>query len=212
MKVYSELYLDLAMDNLGEMLDYVRYMLDMELDEFFRLFLHTGIAERFESGDPKYLAGMSGTELALTVLDVAGINVSEEKQRGRVEYAATEAYWCGWILAYYQWKSRRHFSNIYKYLSIAEIEGMYFPYHEVSEEKFVHEINQRFRLNAYASALQELRKQAKLSQRELAEKSGVNLRTLQEYETGRKDIKKAAVSTVITLANSLECEVEELLQ
>lgn len=211
MKVYSELYLDLAMDNLGEMLDYVRYMLTMELDEFFELFLHTGIAARFESGDPRYLAGMSGTELALEVLYEAGITVPKEKQTGRVEYAATEAYWCGWILAYYQWKSRRHFSDIYKYLSIDEIERMYYPFHEESEEKFVSEINQRLRVTAYASALQKLRKQSKLSQRELAEKSGVNLRTLQEYETGRKQIKKASVSTVLALADSLECSVEDLL-
>ena len=88
---------------------------------------------------------------------------------------------------------------------------MYYPFHEASEEKFVSEINQRLRVTAYASALQKLRKQSKLSQRELAEKSGVNLRTLQEYETGRKQIKKASVSTVLALADSLECSVEDLL-
>jgi transcriptional regulator with XRE-family HTH domain len=52
----------------------------------------------------------------------------------------------------------------------------------------------------------------KLSQRELAERSGVSLRTLQDYEQGRKNINLAAAITVQKLAEALGCASWELLE
>ncbi|MDD4295630.1 MAG: helix-turn-helix transcriptional regulator [Ruminiclostridium sp.] len=50
------------------------------------------------------------------------------------------------------------------------------------------------------------------SQRALAEKVGVNLRTLQQYEIRAKDINKAARATLLSLAKVLGCRVEDLLE
>ena len=55
------------------------------------------------------------------------------------------------------------------------------------------------------------RKELGISQKELAEKSGINLRTLQDYEQGRKDIKKASVTTVLTLSLVLKCKIEDII-
>lgn len=60
--------------------------------------------------------------------------------------------------------------------------------------------------------LKQYREMRKLSQRELAEKSGVSVRTLQEYEQERKPINQAAAITVYKLAQALECNVWELLE
>ena len=46
----------------------------------------------------------------------------------------------------------------------------------------------------------------------MAEKSGVNLRTLQQYELKAKDISKASVQTMVSLANVLGCRVEDFLE
>ena len=51
-----------------------------------------------------------------------------------------------------------------------------------------------------------------LTQRELAEKAGISLRTLQDYEQGRKSINGAAAITVCKLADELICEPFELLE
>lgn len=59
--------------------------------------------------------------------------------------------------------------------------------------------------------LQQKRKEAGLSQSQLAAKSGVPLRTLQHYEIGDKDIRKAAVETVLALAEALECDLKEII-
>lgn len=84
--------------------------------------------------------------------------------------------------------------------------------HEASEDKFVDVLNQRIRLKKYATRLQVLRKNAGFSQKELAEKAEVNLRTLQQYEIRAKDINKAAAGTLAAIARVLSCRVEDLLE
>lgn len=61
------------------------------------------------------------------------------------------------------------------------------------------------------SKLKSRREAVGLSQSELANKSGVNLRTLQDYEQGRKDINKAQALTLYKIAQALDTTIEELL-
>lgn len=61
------------------------------------------------------------------------------------------------------------------------------------------------------SNLKLIRKERGLSQSKLSEISGVNLRTLQDYEQGHKDINKASAITVFKIAQALGCTVEDLL-
>lgn len=51
-----------------------------------------------------------------------------------------------------------------------------------------------------------------LSQARLAEEAGLSLRTLQDYEQGRKPLEKAAAITVLNLARCLGCTVENLIE
>jgi DNA-binding transcriptional regulator YiaG len=55
------------------------------------------------------------------------------------------------------------------------------------------------------------RTKAGLSQSQLAEKSGVSVRVLQNYEQGERDLAKAAAGTVVRLAQAVGVTVEELL-
>ena len=59
--------------------------------------------------------------------------------------------------------------------------------------------------------LQDKRKAAGLSQSELAKKSGINIRLIQHYEQGTKDINKAQVVTVLQLAEALEVDVYDII-
>ena len=64
----------------------------------------------------------------------------------------------------------------------------------------------------YKTNLQYYRNLKRISQAELAERSGVSLRTLQDYEQGNRDINKAQVSTVVRLADVLCVPVKDLLE
>ena len=60
--------------------------------------------------------------------------------------------------------------------------------------------------------LKRIREKTGLSQSGLAEKSGVSVRMIQYYEQGAKDINKAAVVTVVKLANALGVDVRDLIE
>ncbi|MBO5524574.1 MAG: helix-turn-helix transcriptional regulator [Roseburia sp.] len=207
---YNEMYLNDAMRNMAEMLDYAAERLAMNMDDFFALFITSGLAEQFGKGTPKFVSGLSGTELAMLVLEKSGMEM--EFPMARIDYECSTAYWCGWVLAYYQWVTGQTFKEIHKTISLAEIERLYPTLHEASEDKFVDTVKQLVRLKQYATKLQTLRKAAGYSQRELAECAGINLRTLQQYEIRAKDINKAAASTLAALSRPLGCRMEDLLE
>lgn len=59
--------------------------------------------------------------------------------------------------------------------------------------------------------LQKQRKEAGLSQQQLAIKSKINVRAIQDYEQGRRDLKNAKAITVKNLAKALNCPMEKLV-
>ena len=207
---YDDQYLDDAMICLGEAMDYVANICQIEMDRFLELFIGTGYAEQFGSGVPKYVSGLSGTELAMDILTKSGIY--NTFPQAKIEYSYSPQYWSGWILAYYQWYTGRSFKEIQKYITMQEIEKLYPTLHEASEKKFVDTVNRIIRKKNPPTRLQVQRKISGYSQRELAEKAGVNLRTLQQYEIRAKDINRAAGSTLFSLAKVLGCRVENLLE
>ena len=60
--------------------------------------------------------------------------------------------------------------------------------------------------------LHKLRKAAGLTQKELSQLAGVNLRTLQQYEIGSKDINKASGRAINSLAQALHCNFYDVME
>ena len=135
MSAYGIEYLDDAMRNLGEMTDYAVNACGMDLEDFWKLFLTTGYAEKFGEGVPRVVSGFSGTELAEEVLRKAG--KKDELPEPQVEFTCSREYWSGWILAYYQWYSEKKFKEIEAGLPVREVVEMYPALHEAPEDKFV---------------------------------------------------------------------------
>lgn len=209
---YSELYLDDAMHNLGDMIEYAVCDLMYEPDEFFGLFISSGVADKFEKGNPKYITGMSGFELTQAVLDTVGIN-HEVKEPSYISYKGVE-YWSGWILAYYQWYTGKRFEDIVNNgLTLSTVFSMY-VLHEADVSKFVDSANTIINRNKEEkkSKLHQIRKARGFTQQQLSDASGVTLRMIQLYEQKQNDINKAQVNVVLKLANALGCEVDDLLE
>ena len=74
---------------------------------------------------------------------------------------------------------RQNFKDIFQNISAEDIEKMHSTLHEASEDKFVDVVNSIIERKTTTTKLQELCKNIGYSQRKLAEKFGVNLRTLQ---------------------------------
>ncbi len=62
------------------------------------------------------------------------------------------------------------------------------------------------------SNLQTVREARGLSQKQLSEKAGVNLRTLQQYEIRFKNINKASGTTLLALSKTLGCRIDDLIE
>lgn len=206
---YAEDYLSDAMNNLGEAFDYAVNLCKLTPDTFMELFLASRYADRFGKGNPKVVSGLSGTELVIEIVEKSGKTI--DFPDAQIEYDYSPEYWCGWVLAYYQWYTSRSFRDIHDNISMQEILKLYPTHHEASEAKFVDTVNAIIKRKNNPVRLQRQRKKCGYSQRELSEKSGVNIRTLQQYELGTKDINKASIHTVVALANVLGCNVEDLL-
>ena len=210
MHAYDKIYLDDAMRNLGEAFDYAVNVCHMEPARAASLFVVSGVAEQYGCGNPRYVSGRSGTELVADMFTIVG--EERELPAPQIEYEYSQEYWAGWILAYYQWSTGRTFREIFRQLSIETVLDLYPTLHEASEEKFVDTVNHMLETNhREASGLQRQRKHCHYSQRQLADRAGVNLRTLQQYELGAKDIRKAASETVMNLARALGCSVEDIM-
>lgn len=206
---YNEMYLDDAMRGLGEAVDFAVNDCGIEPDRFMGMFVTSGLADQFGHGVPKYVCGLSGTELACEVFDRVGLcPVMPEKE---VFYDMSEAYWSGWVLAYYQWQRNLRFKEILQYLPMTEILKLYPVLHEASEDKFVESAEAIAGRRLVTAKLQTLRRAAGYSQRLLAARSGVSLRMIQQYEQGAKDISKASISSMKALSESLGCRMEDLI-
>lgn len=133
-RAYKKTYLNGAMRNLAVMMDCGVRKYGYSIEEFYDKFLASEVSRQFASGNPRYLVGMSGAELADSVVDASGGTILKENDG---TYSVGPEYWAGWVLAYYHWLSRRSFAYMHKKgLGIREVLSMYYPLHEADLSKF----------------------------------------------------------------------------
>lgn len=212
-RAYDSSYVARAQMTIGAMLSFACDDLGYAPDEFWGLFVATGVAGSCGRGDASLIVGRSGIELALDVLAEAGVSVDVRPASwpsGRFE--RTPAYWTGWALAYYQWRSCREFGEVSRAASVSVVMGMYEPYHEMDVLQFCDAMDERMRRASSETRLKARRRLVGLTQGELAQVSGVPLRTIQQYEQRQKSIDNAACATVAALARALWCSAEDLLE
>ena len=207
---YDKNYLEKARTTMGRMLDFAVYDLKLDIKEFFDRFIISGVANAFENGDSKTIAGKSGVELAYEVMEKTGENVRNLKPR----YTAnrSEEYWTGWVLAYYQWKTSISFAEIVKYIPLVQIKALYSPYHEMDIRHFTDKMNEMYNKAKPETNLKIYRKRAELSQKQLAELADIPVRMIQHYEQRQKNINKAQTEYLLRLSRVLNCEIEDLLE
>lgn len=210
MHAYSESYLTDAKSNMAVMFDYAINDCNYDSDWFARIFVQSGLAEQFERGNPAIVAGMSGIELARRVIAYAYLNKSCAERRFSQE--RSPEYWAGWTLAEYQWSTARRFKDIFSRVPLSQIIEMYSVYHEMDISHFVEDMDKRYYAVQMETKLKTIRENRGISQAELAELSGVKLRSIQMYEQKVNDIDKAQAQTLYKLSRVLGCTVEDILE
>ena len=210
MPAYSEYLVSDARKHLASALDYAVNDCGVVIDEFGDLFVQSGVAGLFEEGNPAVVSGLSGPELARSVLSYA---------YGDAEYPApsfaespTPEHWVGLTLAWYQWETGRRFADVFRAVPLSEMLLMHRVYHEMDPSQFADEVDRRIAESRPPSRLQAIRLRRGLSQSQLAGLSGVNVRSIQLYEQGVNDIDRAQARTLYSLSRVLGCLIEDLLE
>ena len=111
MNAYKETYLNNAADTFGNMMNYVVNDCGLDGDIFLHMFVTSGLAEQFERGNPKVIAGMSGLDLAGHAIRSVTGSPPSAGATDTIDYRTPE-FWGGWVLARYQWYSAKSFSAI----------------------------------------------------------------------------------------------------
>ncbi len=210
---YPAVYLNDAMRCLGELLTHVSQASDvLSEDRMLKMFIASGYASRFEKGDPHIISGMSGVELFYRIMEKCG-EYRYIRKAPDIISERNEAYTCGMLLAYYQWQSRQTFAGITSAMSYARLSALFPEFSALPQSEACVIIDKKLReRRSSQTRLQAQRKRLGLSQRELAAYSGVNLRTLQQYEVGDKDINRAAADKAAALSRTLYCSPYDLLE
>jgi DNA-binding XRE family transcriptional regulator len=210
MRAYKETYLNNAAKNFGSMLDYAVNDCQIAGGLFLHMFITSGIAEQFERGNPKIVAGKSGVELAIQAVETA--TGTKPAARPKERDYRTEEYWAGWALARYQWHSAMTFSAILRFLPFDDIIRMYPTLHEADISKFFTVADEIRAREVPQTNLKRIREAAGFSQSMLASQADVSLRSIQMYEQRNKNINKAQVITLAKIARVLSCDIEDLLE
>jgi DNA-binding transcriptional regulator YiaG len=209
MKTLNYLYnLENSMDTLGTMFDFAVNTCKINGDDYWNMFVCSGIAEQFEQKNPKYVAGKSGEEIVYDVANAVGKPI-EDITESQATFGRSAEYWVGWALVQYQFETNTSYKVIHQLVSFDELIGMYKILHEAPIEKFIDILENRKNTNPTNLKLQ--RKRIGLSQSQLANLSGVNLKTIQAFEQRQKDIKSAKFDTLQKLSSALGCEIADLI-
>lgn len=209
-RAYREIYLNNAQSAAGDAFDYAINACGIAGDDFTKMFAASSVGRRMERGEPAYLAGKSGIEIASEVIfETTG----QAPPAGAGErFERSPEYWIGWAAAYYQWYSGRKYKEIFRVFSYEDLRRMYFTLHEADITKFAEIADGRMREFYPETNLKRIRTAYGCTQAELAKRSGVALRSVQMYEQRNKDINKANADTVYRLSTVLGCTMEDLLE
>ena len=199
---YSDLYLDDIQRTLGVVFDVSLRQERISPESFAELFAESELAHWIESGKCSFVVGRSGQEHASDIL-------GREVRYGAIPEEPGAEYWCGYVLAYAQWRWFRSFREILDAYPLERLLMRYHPMHEASLASICDEIGTAV---CPENPLRRLRKARGMSQEDLARSSGASLRSIRAYEQGTQDICRASGETLYALSRALGCPIEELMK
>lgn len=213
-EAYNSLYINDVSNKLGYMLEYASRC-GLDAMSIWHSFISSEVARQIERGNPRFLAGYSGREYLLLLINSSSsetISDKSEMKNQESPLSFNEYYWAGSVLAKIQQRTALSFSDLERKLPLQKILNMYPRHHQMDINQLYDDIAQYLELNIGETKLQKIRHASGLSQSELAKSSGVDIRSIQMYEQRRNDINKSQGETLQKLARVLGCHIEDLFE
>ena len=239
MRAYDEIYLVKAEMTLAAMLDHAVHGMRQNASTFFEMFVASGVAALFASGDVRTIAGSSGIELAYRVMTLSG--AAYERVRPRTQSGRSRESLAGQVLARVQWRTALPFEAITAAVPLNDLLALCdeeiaaarraladawppvpdAPRPDYNIAGLCDTLTGRLaRAGLIRSAaaperthpLKTARLLSGLSQSQLAALTGIPVRTIQQYEQRQKDLSKAQSAYLLRLASVLHCDPAALIE
>lgn len=134
MRAYIEPYLRDVMRNVGVMSHFCVNEYGVSAERYSSLFARSEVARQISQGNPRYLSGLSGREMADMLMENEAESVRREGMTSC--YRVSPEYWAGWALAYCHWTFGKSFEEMYAAGQTYErVLSMYHPMHEADVSK-----------------------------------------------------------------------------
>ena len=207
---YDEEYFESARRIMGDLFDFAMVTAGVSPETLQKMMITSSSIRQFEKGNPAYVAGMTGCELFIKMVEESGLSIKIPAEEMYLD--KSPEYWSGWAIAFYQWYSGKTFERIFEYIDIEELLNMYPVFHEMDIMQFVDEVDKKIASRGTGTRLSIIRKYAGLTQKELSEISDVPLRQIQLFEQRQRDINKCQAETLLRLSKALKCNIEDILE
>lgn len=207
---YDEEYFESARRIMGDLFDFAMVTAGVSPETLQKMMITSSSIRQFQKGNPSYVAGMTGCELFIKMVEESGLSLKIPAEEMYLD--KSPEYWSGWAIAFYQWYSGKSFERIFEYISIEELLNMYPVFHEMDIMQFVDEVDKIIASGCTGTRLSIIRKYAGLTQKELSEISDVPLRQIQLFEQRQRDINKCQAETLLRLSKALKCNIEDILE
>lgn len=135
MAPYDESYLEDVQTEMG-VLFYIACTARHDYDSpeaFACSFADSSVAHGIEAGNVHYLVGTCGIEWYAEIVKSLGIDYTYAEMR-KQRYSRDDAFWCGSVIAYYQWSRGVPFSSI---LTPGVLSMLFHAYGVLHEMEFV---------------------------------------------------------------------------
>ena len=140
---YDEIYLESVQKNLGFFFQISLRNLNLLPQDVQDAFLASEVSKQIEMGNPDFLCGKSGYELALIAFPKILTDDIIKQAISEPFYPEAE-YWSGTVLAYCQWKTGKSFSAILAQYPLERILSNYHLMHEADITKMANLIEAGF--------------------------------------------------------------------
>lgn len=200
-KTLKEVYTNIVQERLAVLFEIGVLLHNISIEKFANDFVCSKIGKAFENMDPIYVMGKSSSELY-------GLMYDEDPNRKEVPSNLSPEYWVGWVLGYTQCVLKKSYTTLIKVFPCSELINYYFPYHEMDINHIIDVFKEKLKKH---SPLKERRKMIGLSRKDLSLISNVSASSIKAYEEGKRDLGLANAYTVMALARSLCCSIEDLI-
>lgn len=138
---YDEIYLASVQNNLGFFFQIALRSLRLSAKEVQDAFLASDVPTQIEMGNPDYLCGKSGYELALIAFPDKLTDEIIKDATAEPFYPEAE-YWSGMVIAFCQWKLSKPFSMILAHYPLERILSDFHLMHEADITKMAEQVEE----------------------------------------------------------------------